>query len=80
MIPSIATPPADLAQQANLVATYLEGTLSTARRAAANPKVAHVTMTTCRITVTPQPSANRIDSRELPYYRLQFLGSRRIRG
>jgi hypothetical protein len=47
---------ADLTQQAEQVVQHLEGILSTAHRAAANPKVANVTMTTCRIHVANAPA------------------------
>jgi uncharacterized lipoprotein YbaY len=46
----------DLTQQAEQVVQHLEGILSTAARAAANPKVANVTMTTCRVQVANPPA------------------------
>jgi hypothetical protein len=48
---------ADLNQQAEQVVQHLEGILSTAHRAAANPQVANVTMTTCRIQVANPPAS-----------------------
>jgi CpeT/CpcT family (DUF1001) len=56
------TPPAqanpDLTAQAEQVVQHLEGILSTAARAAANPKVANVTMTTCRVQVANPPAGS----------------------
>jgi uncharacterized lipoprotein YbaY len=52
-LPAQANP--DLTQQAEQVVQHLEGILSTAQRAAANPNVANVTMTTCRVTVANAP-------------------------
>ncbi len=57
MPPTPAATAADLNQQAEQVVQHLEGILSTAARAAANPKVANVTMTTCRIPVANPPAS-----------------------
>jgi CpeT/CpcT family (DUF1001) len=53
-LPAQANP--NLTTQATQVVQHLEGILSTAARAAANPKVANVTMTTCRIQVANAPA------------------------
>jgi CpeT/CpcT family (DUF1001) len=53
-----AAPAADLTQQAEQVVQHLEGILSTAQRAAANPQVANVTMTTCRVQVADPPAGS----------------------
>lgn len=56
--PAVANP--DLDQQVNRVVQYLEGQLSTSQRAAQNPKIADVTMTTCRVQLEPAGTADRI--------------------
>jgi uncharacterized lipoprotein YbaY len=60
-IPWLSAPTAsaaDLTQQAEQVVQHLEGILSTAQRAAANPKVANVTMRTCRVQVANPPAGS----------------------
>jgi uncharacterized lipoprotein YbaY len=54
--PAQANP--DLTAQTAQVVQHLEGILSTAQRAAANPKVANVTMTTCRVQVANPPAGS----------------------
>jgi CpeT/CpcT family (DUF1001) len=57
-LPAPTAAAANLTQQAEQVVQHLEGILSTAQRAAANPKVANVTMTTCRVQVANPPAGS----------------------
>ncbi len=50
----------DLSQQVNRVVQYLDGQLSTSHRAANNPQVADVTMTTCRVQLEPAAFNDRV--------------------
>lgn len=50
----------DLSQQVDRVVQYLDGQLSTSHRAANNPKVPDVTMTTCRVQLAPAATDDRV--------------------